>query len=414
MGSCDNPEVTGNGRFVAAVLLGLSLGARASEPRTLGGGFGRPAPTPTRTPLPPPPPRPAVLPDAVRSPIVAAPTSRPSTVAAPPASAAPGRPAGASPIAAPARPVATPTKAPRVVGSPPRAAADVSVGYVLVPFVVTDRKGRPVAGLKRGDVTLLSDGVPVSIDLFEESTDAPVSYAVLLDGSGSMALAGKMEGARSAIEALVAMRVPGDDYALYVFAEGEVREIVPFTQDGGRIVLAARDVKPWGKTAFRDALAVMPEKSLAGRNGSRAIVLLSDGIDNDSEVGEEELSRIMEEVEVPVFPVGIRSPGGVPRLRSGATSEGGLNVDVLERVARGTGGRMAVVDDPKLLPRNILDIQKDLRSQYLIGFTPTGNGPVRYRRLTVRVAGSARPVRVRAGYRGTDPPALGTLRPGTK
>jgi VWFA-related protein len=313
-----------------------------------------------------------------------------------------------------ARPTVPPTKPPRVVPTPPRAAADVSVGYVLVPFVVTDRKGRPVSGLKKEDVTLLSDGVPVAYDLFEGSADAPVSYAVLLDGSGSMGLAGKMEGARSAIEALVAMRVPGDDYALFVFAEGEVREVVPFTEDGGRVVMAARDVKPWGKTAFRDALAVMPEKSLEGRNGSRAIVLLSDGIDNDSEIGEDELSKLMEGVEVPVFPVGIRSPGGVPRPRPGQSLEWTLNVDALEHVARITGGRMAVVDDPKLLPLRILDIQKDLRSQYLIGFSPTGRGPVRYRRLTLRVAGPARPVRVRAGYRGTDPPAFGTLRPGAK
>jgi len=377
--------VTGKGRALAAILLGVSLGTPAEEPRPLRGGFGRPiaTPTPTRTPTPTPTPRPTTPPAAA----LPAPTPRPTV---------------------------PPTKAPRAAPTPPHAAADVSVGYVLVPFVVTDRKGRPVPGLKKEDVTLLSDGVPVAYDLFEGSADAPVSYAVLLDGSGSMGLAGKMEGARSAIEALVAMRVPGDDYALFVFAEGEVREVVPFTEDGGRVVMAAREVKPWGKTAFRDALAVMPEKSLAGRNGSRAIVLLSDGIDNDSEIGEAELSKLMEGVEVPVFPVGIRSPGGVPRPRSGPSLEWGLNVDALEHVARITGGRMAVVDDPKLLPRNILDIQKDLRSQYLIGFAPTGRGPVRYRRLTLRVAGPARPVRVRAGYRGTDPPAFGTLRPGTK
>lgn len=377
--------MTGKGRALAAILLGVSLGTPAEEPRPLRGGFGRPiaTPTPTRTPTPTPTPRPTTPPAAA----LPAPTPRPTV---------------------------PPTKAPRAAPTPPHAAADVSVGYVLVPFVVTDRKGRPVPGLKKEDVTLLSDGVPVAYDLFEGSADAPVSYAVLLDGSGSMGLAGKMEGARSAIEALVAMRVPGDDYALFVFAEGEVREVVPFTEDGGRVVMAARDVKPWGKTAFRDALAVMPEKSLAGRNGSRAIVLLSDGIDNDSEIGEAELSKLMEGVEVPVFPVGIRSPGGVPRPRSGPSLEWGLNVDALEHVARITGGRMAVVDDPKLLPRNILDIQKDLRSQYLIGFAPTGRGPVRYRRLTLRVAGPARPVRVRAGYRGTDPPAFGTLRPGTK
>ena len=77
------------------------------------------------------------------------------------------------------------------------------------PFVVTDRKGRPVPDLKEKDVTLLSDGVPVAWDLFQGSADAPVSYAVLLDGSGSMGLAGKMEGARAAIEALAATPRPG-------------------------------------------------------------------------------------------------------------------------------------------------------------------------------------------------------------
>jgi Ca-activated chloride channel family protein len=284
---------------------------------------------------------------------------------------------------------------------------------VLVPFVVTDRKGRPVPNLKEKDVTLLADGIPVNWDLFQGSADAPVSYAVLLDGSGSMGLAGKMEGARAAIEALAATRVPGDDYALFVFAEGEVREVVPFTEDAEAIVTAARLVKPWGKTAFRDALARMPEKSLQGKNGSRAIVLLSDGIDNDSEITETELSKLMEGVEVPVFPLGIRSPGALMKPLPGMTVEWMLNLDVLSQVARITGGRIAVVDDPSLLPARILDIQKDLRSQYLIGFSPTGTGPVRYRRLTLRVAGPARPVRVRAGYRGSDPPALGPRRSGT-
>jgi VWFA-related protein len=229
-----------------------------------------------------------------------------------------------------------------------------------------------------------------------------------------MALAGKMEGAQAAIGALAATRVAGDDFALFVFAEGELKEVVPFTEDPGRVVEAARQVKPWGKTAFRDALARMPEKSLRGKNGSRAIVLLSDGIDNDSQITEEELAKLMEGVDVPVYPLGIRSPGALERPPPGKTVEWLLNVDVLSRVARMTGGRMAVVDDPALLADRILDIQKDLRSQYVIGFAPTGRGPVRYRSLTLRVAGPARPVRVRAGYRGSDPPALGTHPSGTK
>jgi len=388
--------------LVAAFLLAAALAARGEEPRTLGGGFGRPTPTPVPVPRAPAPPL------AGRSP---ASPGLPSSPAASPA----GPARTATELPGP-RPRAAPTRSPasRTVATPPHAAAVVSVGYVLVPFVVTDRKGRPVPDLKPKDVTLLADDVPVAWDLFQASSDAPVSFAILLDGSGSMGLAGKMEGARAAIEALAAARAPGDDFALFVFAEAELRELVPFTEDAGKLLEAAGRVMPWGRTAFRDALARMPEKSLKGKNGSRAIVLLSDGIDNDSEITEQELESLMEGVEVPVYPLGIRSPGGLPLPPAGKTLEWTLNIDVLALVARITGGRMGVVDDPAQLPLRILDIQRDLRSQYLIGFSPTGTGPIRYRRLTLRVAGPARPVRVRAGYRGTDPPAIGMHRPGAK
>jgi len=428
--------VKGSLAVVAAILAG-ALAAPAQEPLRLRGGFGRPAPTPTPTPRPTPWPTPTPWPGSFQPARKATPPA--STAVVPPAAAAtphPARPRAATTSPTPGPAVRTPVPAagapktssprsgaastasspaaPRARQKPARAAADVSVGYVLVPFVVADRKGRPVAGLKEKDVTLLADGVPVAYDLFQGSSDAPVSYAILLDGSGSMGLAGKMEGARAALRALAAARVPGDDFALYVFAEGEVKEIVPFTEDAREILAAADRVKPWGKTAFRDALALMPEKSLQGKNGSRAIVLLSDGIDNDSELSDEELGGLMEGVEVPVFPLGIRSPGGIADPPPGQTLEWSLNVDVLSRIARITGGRMAIVDDPALLPEKVLDIQKDLRSQYLVGFSPTGKGPVRYRRLTLRVAGPARPVRVRAGYRGSDPPAFGPRRPGAE
>lgn len=369
------------------LLLVSTMAASGEESLRLGGGFGRPAPTRTQTPRPTPPPA----------------VARPLPVVA-----------GSPTLAARPHSPAAPAVRPRAVATPPRAAAEVSVGYVLVPFVVTDRKGRPVGDLREKDVTLLADGVPVAYDLFQGSADAPVSYAVLLDGSGSMGLGGKMEGAWTALETLAATGVPGDDFALFVFAEGEVKEVVAFTEDAGKIVAAARQVKPWGKTAFRDALARMPEKSLQGKNGSRAIILLSDGIDNDSRITEPELAKMMEGVEIPVFPLGLRSPGALMQPLPGMTVEWMLDIDVLSHIARITGGRMAVVDDPAQLPARILDIQKDLRSQYLIGFSPTGLGPVRYRRLALRVAGPARPVRVRAGYRGSDPPAHGPRSSGTK
>ena len=144
-------------------------------------------------------------------------------------------------------------------------------------------------------------------DLFEERRRA-VSFSLLLDGSGSMGLVGKMKAARAAVRALVAQKLPGDDFALYVFSSGEVREIVPFTADTAKLIAAVDAVTPHGRTAFYDALARMPDRTLLGRNGSRAIVLLTDGIDNASELSRDDLAALLEGVDVPVYPIGLRSP----------------------------------------------------------------------------------------------------------
>ena len=289
-------------------------------------------------------------------------------------------------------------------GIAPKATAAVSVGYVLVPVVVTDTKGRTLRGLKERDFTLKVDGRPVALDLFTASDDAPVSFTILLDGSGSMALAGKLDGARAALAALVSQRHPGDDFSLHVFSEGTVREVVPFTEDAAHLRRAAAAVKPFGKTAFFDALAKMPDRSLLGRNGSRAIVLLTDGVDNASALTEEGLAKLLEGVDVPVYPIGLRSPGPPVTPGPGDTLEHFLNLDVLGRIARVTGGRLAIVDDPAKLADAVREIQRDLRSQYLLGFAPTGRGPVRYRHFFLELSGSPKPFRMRTGYRGTEPP----------
>jgi VWFA-related protein len=293
------------------------------------------------------------------------------------------------------------------VSPPAKATGSVSVGYVMVPFVITDLKGKPVTDLAERDVTLLVDGQPVLTDLFSRSDDAPVSFTILLDGSGSMGLVGKMDGAKAAVRALLQQRIPGDDFALYVFGGGTVREAVPFTSDTTRLLAAVDAVKPAGRTAFYDALAKMPDRTLLGKNGSRAIVLLTDGIDNASELTEDDLAVLLEGVDVPVYPIGLRSPGAPLAPPPGVTPEALVNLGILGHIARLSGGMLSIVDEPGQLPAAIARIDKDLRTQYLMGFTPTGAGPVRYRRISLRLSGPARPIRVRAGYRGTLPPLKG-------
>jgi VWFA-related protein len=286
----------------------------------------------------------------------------------------------------------------------PRMTESISVGYVIVPFVALDKTGKPIDWLRHRDVTLLIDGAPVATDMFERVSDATVSFTILLDGSGSMGLAGKMDGARAALANLIRRSSKGDDFALYVFAEGEVEEVVPFTEKGLDILRAVEKVKPWGKTALYDALSRMPDQTILGRNGARAIVLLTDGLDNASTMSQAELTRVLEGVDVPVYPLGLmarESLENAPRTR-----EERLQIDVLQEIADHSAGRLAVTADPLELQRAIAEIGKDLRSQYLVGFAPTGKGAIKYRRITLKLGGLVRSVRVRAGYKGTLPPLL--------
>jgi Ca-activated chloride channel homolog len=284
----------------------------------------------------------------------------------------------------------------------PRVEETVSVGYVMIPFTVLGEQGAPITDLRRGEVRLLVDGKRVQSDMFEKSQNAPVSFTILLDTSGSMALAGKMDAARAAIGALLAHRRRGDDFSLFVFAESEARELVPFTENSSDITNALATVTPFGKTAFFDALSTMPERSRLGKNPSRAIILLSDGIDNASKLTRADLAKLLQGESVPIYPLGIRDPR---EQKSIAHSHEELSdLGILDAVAALTGGKLYLGNQPQQIALAVASIEKDLRAQYLIGFAPTGQGGVKYRRISLQLAGRVHSVRVRAGYFGTEPP----------
>ena len=280
----------------------------------------------------------------------------------------------------------------------------VSVGYVMIPFTVLGAHGSPITDLRSPEVRLMVDGSSVRSDLFEKSQNAPVSFTILLDGSGSMGLAGKMDSARAAIGALLAHRQSGDDFALFVFAESAAVEVVPFTQNSAQITNALSRITPFGKTAFFDALSTMPERSQLGRNPTRAIILLSDGIDNASALTRSDLAARLQGVSVPIYPLGLREPGDAPRPASRASQEALSDVGLLDEVAKLTGGKLYLGNTPQAIAQAIANAEHDLRAQYLIGFAPTGKGDVRYRKISLKVASRVRTVRVRAGYLGTEPP----------
>lgn len=285
----------------------------------------------------------------------------------------------------------------------PTASDSIAVDYVLVPFVAFNDRGKPIRNLRERDVRLFVEGSQIDLDFFERSHDGPVSFTILVDASGSMALGGKMEGARRALETLIRKRIPGDDYSLYSFSMGEVRLLEPFTTDGSRILSAFSSVEPYGKTALFDALLRMPDKTILGKNGARAIILLSDGLDNASTVSRTQLASVLEGVSVPVYPMSLRTPESAldPDLRNNLEAK--LDLAVLAGVAGSSGGRLTVAQAPNDLGRAVDQMLQELRSQYLLGFSPSGEGTVRYRPISLSLRRSVSSVRIRGGYRGTAP-----------
>jgi VWFA-related protein len=278
--------------------------------------------------------------------------------------------------------------------------------YVLVPVVVLDKKGRFVEGLEKKNFQLRVQGVPVDLDTFEKDDNAPVSYAFLIDTSGSMKLARKLEYAKSAVRHIVRERKPGDDFALFTFAEEEVEMVPDFSRNPSRLLAALDDLEAGGRTALFDAVAATPSRLMAGKNGKRAIILFTDGVDNASKLSPAEMAEILQQVSTPVYAIGMKN-ASFDRLTDEEQSQ--LSVDNLRMLAASSGGKMFLPGGEEDLAPIAEKIGAEVRKQYLLGFTPSGRGELKYRILVVNVLKKGNwDVRARRGYRGTAPVSAAT------
>jgi Ca-activated chloride channel homolog len=288
----------------------------------------------------------------------------------------------------------------------PEATFSETVGteYVLLPAVVTDPDGRFVAHLKERDFRLRVDGKPVPIESFEEDERAPVSFAFLVDTSGSMQIAAKLERSREAIRFLIRYRKPGDEFSLLSFSEGSVREVAGFSESPVRLLAALPGLAASGRTALYDAVAETTGKILAGKNPKKAIIVFTDGVDNDSRMSSEELDTLMQEVNIPVYPVGMT---GATFEALTAEQKRELSVATLQRLAASSGGRIFLVPAGEDLTPFVQMVDSELRKEYLLGFAPSGSGDIRYRAVQISVRRAFARVRTRGGYRGTAPRIAG-------
>jgi len=292
----------------------------------------------------------------------AAPASDPSAEQPETVNAQPVPPA-AEPAAAPAPPPAK--AAPPSTEETPLTTIRKRVDEVNVIFTVTDKHGRYVKNLAKTDFRVLDDKQPqAQVVSFSSETNLPLRVGLLIDASNSVRDRFKFEQA-AAIEFLNQIVRPNFDKAFTIGFDTTPEVTQDFTDNSEALSKGVRMLRPGGGTAMYDALYYACRDKLAkGKDtGSvrRAVILLTDGEDNQSHVTREEAIEMAQRAEVIVYTISTNI--------SGMKTHGDK---VLERIADATGGRAFFPFKVEDVADAFTQIQDELRSQYALSYRPNG------------------------------------------
>ena len=267
------------------------------------------------------------------------------------------------------------------------------VNLVLVPTVVTDRKGATVTGLSRDNFTVLEDRVPQSI-VSLSNQDTPCSIGIVLDLSGSMRT--KLQAATDALREFLETANPEDEIFLLTVGS-RPHSLSDFTGDfatlQNRIVGAHAD----GDTALVDTVYMGLSRLRSARHGRRALLVVSDGMDNNSRYSRSELLRVVEESDVQIYTIGIAdSPAWKKAIELTEQSRG---LALLSDLADRSGGMSfkAIISDD--VEPAALKVGRAIRNEYVIAYSQAGvSNPGKWRRVQVKVSPSQFRAYARMGY----------------
>jgi Ca-activated chloride channel homolog len=254
-------------------------------------------------------------------------------------------------------------------------AIKVDVNLVLVPVTVTDNMGRIVSGLRQNNFCIYEDKQQQRIVSFS-SEDAAFSVGLVVDTSGSMK--DKMQKARLAVRTFWEAANPEDEAFLVTFSNRpELQE--DFTSDIADIQNRLLFADPKGKTALLDAVSLAMRHLKSARNARKALLLISDGGDNNSRLSKGELLRYAKEADVQIYGIGIHH-------FSSSSQEEMSGPFLLEDLASATGGQHFIVRSENELPDIAARIGVALHDQYMIGYQPPDDAlPGKWRRIRVRL-----------------------------
>jgi Ca-activated chloride channel homolog len=278
----------------------------------------------------------------------------------------------------------------------------VETNLTNIFFTAADSNKRFVSNLKKEDIRVLEDGQPQEIFTFQQNTDLPLSIAILIDTSRSeeRTLPDEKAAARAFLEDV--MRPEKDEAAIVSFtgdvtleqgftgsldrlrrAIDRVEFIPPSGYIGGGVVVGTTppisDTNQMmaGSTAIWDAVWASSNELLSDSadNTRRAIILLTDGDDTISQVKMHEAIERAQKADALIYAIGI-----------GDTYRGGVDMGSLKKIAEQTGGRAYFPRSESELRSAFAQIQRDLREQYLVAYSPSNKArDGSYRRIQIEI-----------------------------
>jgi Ca-activated chloride channel homolog len=275
-----------------------------------------------------------------------------------------------------------------------------SVNLVTIYASVNDKSGRYVGGLRVEDFEVYDNDIPQKIEYFSEE-DRPVSMGIIFDTSSSMK--NRLEESGKILRSFLEARNKEDEYFLLTF-NTTINLAQDFTSSTDKIIDSLLDVSPSGLTVLNDAIYAGVEKVKRGRHSKRALLLISDGQDNNSWYSKQEISNMLSEADLQLYSINI-SKEPQSKAETFLDREGR---ETLRNYAQISGGRAFFPCSFEDLNFAVACVGKELRSQYSLGFSPSAGLDGRWHKLKVRVkkikeeAKDKLAVRSRNGYQATN------------
>ena len=266
------------------------------------------------------------------------------------------------------------------------------VNEVNVLFIATDKHGKFVRDLNQNDFSILDDHKPPQAILnFRRETDLPLHMGLLIDVSGSVNSRFDFEQGAATSFLEHTLRA-GFDKAFVVGFNTHSQMAQDFTDNVQLLAAGVHKLHDSGGTALYDAVYhACKEKFLKDRPDRpvrKAIVIVSDGEDNQSEFSKAQAIEMAQRAEVIIYAISTDDSGLVMR-----------GDKVLEQLAEATGGRAFFPFKMKDITHSFAAIEDELRSQYVVSYKPANfDADGRYRSIEISSLKKDLQVRARKGY----------------